>query len=490
MFLLCFCGARANVVGNDTQIFNPTTSGIDFLTVQSSTPLRKGYLNIGLYVDYAKNVLPDTLDISGNLVNSNDSLSFTDLNFGYGLMDRVGLGLTMSYMIHQVTDREEPGAQFAKNGLNDVRGSLKLTLLERVPVGIALLGSVNFNQAKNNPFIGLDAGPTTNIQLVFDGEVGSNAVALNLGYRFRNPGTPISFSVYKPLSSEAIASVALSRYFSSLKTQGIFEVYGMKPESPQLGIEKKFAAEALIGAKYMRNPFLNINGGFGARALKGLFVPDYRIFVGVNIGFQLLESLAERNEAVLPREVVMPPAAPAPIKQVDVYTGFQPEEIKGLAKTDFEDIEKNHEFVLRRALPGQNMDKAKKPPFEVFRLDGFEFPFGSSDIDKKYAPMLKELVQYLNTKPQVLKIRVEGHTDSIGSEERNALRSASRAKAVKEYLVQHGLESHIKVDSIGYGSKKPIADNSEAAGRQQNRRVEVRILREIPASEVKTHFEQ
>jgi outer membrane protein OmpA-like peptidoglycan-associated protein len=69
-----------------------------------------------------------------------------------------------------------------------------------------------------------------------------------------------------------------------------------------------------------------------------------------------------------------------------------------------------------------------------------------------------------------LKVQVEGYTDSVGSDELNQKLSENRAGAVKDFLVTQGV-SQGNISSAGFGKNKPVADNSTAAGRSQNRRV-------------------
>lgn len=71
-----------------------------------------------------------------------------------------------------------------------------------------------------------------------------------------------------------------------------------------------------------------------------------------------------------------------------------------------------------------------------------------------------------------LKIQVEGHTDSIGSDEYNMTLSQQRADAVRNYMVSEGVSGDT-VTAVGLGKADPVADNSTSAGRQQNRRVEM-----------------
>ena len=71
-----------------------------------------------------------------------------------------------------------------------------------------------------------------------------------------------------------------------------------------------------------------------------------------------------------------------------------------------------------------------------------------------------------------LKIQVEGHTDSVGGDEYNQKLSEQRADAVRDYLTAQGVPSNM-VTSVGFGKTQPVASNDTAAGRQQNRRVEL-----------------
>lgn len=71
-----------------------------------------------------------------------------------------------------------------------------------------------------------------------------------------------------------------------------------------------------------------------------------------------------------------------------------------------------------------------------------------------------------------LKVAVEGHTDSVGSDEFNQRLSEQRANSVRQYLVQSGFPAEL-ITSAGFGKTRPVADNSTAEGRQRNRRVEL-----------------
>ena len=88
---------------------------------------------------------------------------------------------------------------------------------------------------------------------------------------------------------------------------------------------------------------------------------------------------------------------------------------------------------------------------------------------------LDALVEILQSCEDI-KVEVSGHTDSRGLERKNKELSRDRARLVKDYLVSHGIRRR-RIDAVGYGSRRPVASNGTEEGRQQNRRVEIRIVR-------------
>jgi len=77
-----------------------------------------------------------------------------------------------------------------------------------------------------------------------------------------------------------------------------------------------------------------------------------------------------------------------------------------------------------------------------------------------------------------LRLEVEGHTDSVGSDEFNQRLSENRAASVRDYLVQQGVSMN-NVVARGLGETTPVASNNTAAGRQQNRRVELVVSGDV-----------
>lgn len=108
-------------------------------------------------------------------------------------------------------------------------------------------------------------------------------------------------------------------------------------------------------------------------------------------------------------------------------------------------------------------------------LNNLFFDYNSSELLKSSFPELDRVVYFLNNYP-IRKIEVSGHTDSIGNPEYNLKLSQRRADAVKNYLVNKGIDPNI-LESKGYGQEEPVATNETDEGRQKNRRVELLILK-------------
>lgn len=111
------------------------------------------------------------------------------------------------------------------------------------------------------------------------------------------------------------------------------------------------------------------------------------------------------------------------------------------------------------------------PPAEKLVLRGVNFAFDSAQVDEPSKLVLQVAAEQLNKRPDV-RVRVEGHTDSVGPEDYNQGLSERRANAVRQILVDNGV-SPGRLTSIGFGESNPIASNDTAEGRALNRRVEL-----------------
>jgi outer membrane protein OmpA-like peptidoglycan-associated protein len=103
------------------------------------------------------------------------------------------------------------------------------------------------------------------------------------------------------------------------------------------------------------------------------------------------------------------------------------------------------------------------------------FDTNKYDLKPAAAQTIKDLVQIIATYPGCL-VRVEGHTDNVGSDEANQALSENRARSVMEALKKAGAPANVRFEAVGFGKSQPKADNSSEKGRALNRRVEMLIV--------------
>jgi len=108
----------------------------------------------------------------------------------------------------------------------------------------------------------------------------------------------------------------------------------------------------------------------------------------------------------------------------------------------------------------------------TFKSDYF-FDFDSAILNPGAYDEINRTFLALNEYPQTT-IMIEGHTDNVGTEEYNLKLSKNRAEAVKDALLARGIDP-ARLQTVGFGESKPIADNTTEKGRQMNRRVKVVI---------------
>tara|TARA_B100000700_G_scaffold295203_1_gene357910 strand:+ start:15346 stop:16206 length:861 start_codon:yes stop_codon:yes gene_type:complete len=104
-------------------------------------------------------------------------------------------------------------------------------------------------------------------------------------------------------------------------------------------------------------------------------------------------------------------------------------------------------------------------------LEDVNFEFDSAKLTMGAESILSDVAEKLAANPEA-RVRLEGHTDSIGSDSYNKELSQRRADSVKAFLASEGIDAD-RMNAVGYGEEQPVATNDTEAGRAQNRRVEL-----------------
>ena len=423
--------SQANVCGTDYQTFNPTTSGLDFITVHSSETLKPCVINFGSFINYSVNTLTYSrsfTDGNGNNFQAgnkpNDQITGIDFGLGTGLTENWDIGINIPVVMSQNIENSTLNLNYEATGVTEVKVNSKYRLSGNDKGGTALIASINQNLIEGNPFSGQESKPTLNLELAMDSTWGLWALAFNIGHRWRNPGERIPNVPFEPLGNQVIYSGAASYYFKSLDSKLIFELFGGKftGESNSASQRSPDSFEWQVGMKHDLSHNIALHFGGGSQLANSLGSPEYRVYAGLNWAFLTCE-----------------------------------DDLKKISKP----IRKQKKKKRRRA-------KLERVRYNAVVL----FDFDSANVRNGDVPDLNLYFDKIKRK-HIKKITIEGYTDSLGSLEYNKNLSLRRANSIKDYLLRRykGLRSK-KIETIGFGPENPVASNGNFQGRQKNRRVE------------------
>jgi outer membrane protein OmpA-like peptidoglycan-associated protein len=433
--VLFYTTVFANVNGTHLQNFNPTTNGLDFITVQSSKTLPPAHFNLGVSFNYATNSLP-FFKAPGVVSNQkfeepNDKLLSSDLNIGFGVMDNWEFGLSLPMVLSQDINNSAQLGSYDDTGLTEFRINSKYRAYSQDNLGVAVVGSVNFDRVKNSPFAGADPGPTWNLEAVVDYQIDPQLLwAFNIGYRFFDNGSEIIDTDVKPLGDQMIFSTAVAYNHIDWDTSFVFELFGSDfLDSKSLPTDRKLHnLEAIVAAK--KSFFHNVStyAGLGTELYHGFASPDLRIFLGMN---WLIGPVSQYQ--------------PAPPPMV----------IQPVVETTFEEV-----------------------PSETIILSFINFDTEKARMTPESRRSMDEpLAQLRKNSDTIRLIIVEGHADNTGTNAFNQTLSEKRAKSVREVLLSELGLANNQVQARGFGETRPVTTNDTLDGRTRNRRVELKIYR-------------
>lgn len=422
--ILTVTAANANVVGTDAQNFNPTTSGLDFVTVQSGRTLDPGVANFGFFMNYAVNTLSflekaDPKSVQ-NRLRLNDRLLSADLNFGLGLAENWDVGISLPFLLSQEIDHSEQVTYFASTGNTEQRINTKYRFYQDERTHAAIVLSANHNNIADNPYVGAGAGLTYNAELAVSREWNKSWFGFNFGHRWRNPGTSLAPRFgFDPVPNQFTYSAAWSRLLDSVDTKLVVELFGTTPSqssgSSNLSNRDLSNLELLAGIKHDATENLALHAGAGTEVQQGFGSPDYRIYAGLNWTW-----------GPLWKKSISRPAPPPPVA---------------------------HE--------------------RTFVLTNLKFMFDSDELTRESQQEVDEMIAQIREIKDIREMVVEGHTDSKGSDDYNLKLSQRRANAIQRLVAGLVPFDARRISARGYGESRPVADNSNYQGRALNRRVVV-----------------
>jgi OmpA-OmpF porin, OOP family len=159
------------------------------------------------------------------------------------------------------------------------------------------------------------------------------------------------------------------------------------------------------------------------------------------------------------------------------------------ADSDHDGIPDTDDACPRQPGPKRDDPKANGCPdavrlsaTEIVILQQVQFDTGSDRIAAASFPLLTQVAEAIQQNPDIVRVSVDGHTDDVGNEKLNLTLSQRRAVAVVRWLTEHGVDAR-RLESRGFGPRRPIAPGKTTEARAKNRRVEFLVKRRDPAGE-------
>jgi outer membrane protein OmpA-like peptidoglycan-associated protein len=401
------------------------------LTVGRADVGRPSELVAHLLLHYADLPLAYTYGnrVSGVLVRDR----FTaDLSLSYSLFERLQLSLSLPVTLHQggdvlaypdvATGQSHPLPRVVASGMEDLRLALKGRLWSNEHFGLGGAAEVVAPTGNAEGFLG-SSRPSGTVQLLAHATWRRATVALNLGWHQAARQQLLNIQTGSGQRYGAGVEVEVYRH-ADVPFHLLGEVYGLV--HPSFASASSSPAEAMFAGKaQVRDWSFFLGAGAGLNA--GYGEPRVRVVAGLAYTWQY------RPKPSPPQPPSPPPPAPPP--------------------------------AITLPVAGDRLQLQQQVYFE----------FNKDTIKPESFPLLDEVARFLREHQELGRIRIEGHTDDVGTESYNLELSQRRARAVFEYLSKQGVLAE-RLGHMGYGKRCPLSPNDTEEGRSINRRVDFVIV--------------
>ncbi len=451
--------------------------------VETAASEPKGSFMLGAVIDWTDGLLTLRLgDQRSDLIESRLSLHL----LGGVSLGRVELAADVPVALWQPSDfsllakvpEDSPLRRgISTTALGDVRVGAKVPLVSqgRSPVGLSALLDARAPTGNGGAFTsdGLAAVPS----VVATRSLGPVRLDAQLGYAFRQRGQYAQLVVHDGAVFGLGGSLELPPLSRVSRWKAIAEVSGGWPRGYELDGERyraPLSARAGLRAWLSRALSVEVGGGAGLGSA-GYGRERWRVFAGVRYGGVSVLGRPDEDDDRdgIPNLKDLCPRDPGPA------------ELDGCPDDDGDLIPNREDRCPKQPGPAENDGcpvAVDEPVVEIEseRLslkDSIQFDTGKDTIKPGSFPVLDQIAKIISEHSELKRLRVEGHTDNVGSGPYNKELSERRAASVVRYLVGKGV-GRPRLVPAGFGFERPVASNATALGRAKNRRVEFRILGE------------
>ena len=446
--ILAGSGAVRAADGYDISVWQPVHDGSGAITAEGVGNLDRWDWRASLSVDYARSPLR-LVGATGVLAPIIANATTGDLGIAVGLPHRFTASLAIPVSHHKVINplAADSSNGVASDGMGDLRAMLKCALFdggELLP-GLAVAGGITAPTGDGVSWFGSNAVEGRLVGIATE-RLGPVQFIGNLGTLIR-PRTATVWGKRVGSGITGNGGIVWDTGFSKFEVLG--DAYGSYAFRSK---ESPFEFGGGLRREIVRGMTATVGANHGVGHALG--TPSYRVFGVLSWDAELFrkhQTLSAVTPVPPPRPIAMatpvvvqPLSNPVPPVATPAPT---PGYVAPIVVVTHEKLELNQSIFFALQL---------------------------WDIRPESFPILDEAARQLNAHTEIRRIRIEGHTDSTGSDFVNGSISTLRAIAVKNYLVKRGV-AEARLEATGYGPQRPIATNKTKEGRALNRRVEFNI---------------
>jgi outer membrane protein OmpA-like peptidoglycan-associated protein len=495
--LWCFPVLAEDVDSFEATRLRPVADHSPYLHLYQSHLRPQGGFSFGLFMNYAEGPLkadnfpvatpedPIKRHVLGHFLGSYSFFDFMNVNLDFPVA-----------FLNSYNGLPDDGTDFS---LGDLLLNMKFKVLDgrSSPVGLAFLPFITFPTGNGLRFTGMNDF-SGGITMISDRDFGKWFFASNMGWHVRDKAVRGGLSVN-------------DLYTFGLGFGGRLG-WGLTPRIEVVGATE-FAAffakettplEALISTEKVFEKGIELDLGVGIGIVRAFSSPAFRVIFGISCTEVCFGQSSEDGD-----ERYRPPSRdgggssthhPSPRGGGSMASPYKPAPRVDTDGDGLDDLEDRCPMMAgtysnqgcpavqapapqSSAPPPAGASKYGQPGqqprvfFSASRIETppLNFEPGKTAITAEISPTLDEVVAGLRARPFIKVIRVEGHTDSSGEATANIKLSKARALAIAQYLDER--VKNIVIEYVGWGPQRPIYSNETRAGRDNNRRVEILIIK-------------
>ncbi len=391
--------------------------------------------NVGMVLDYART--PFKTAVAGTTQTINKRMLTDHLLFDINATPYLQFGFDVPFVLFN--QFYNPATAFSRENqfdLGDPLVMIKGEILDPItkPIGLAIIPYATVPLGNGRTFTGTNE-VSPGVKMAVEKKWDKASVNLNMGYLFQNNITRVGVNIDDMITYGLGTAIQLP-----WKLTLVGEIDGRTVAKNAFGGKIQSPAQVTAALRKTFDTGLAIEAGGGVGIARGVGAPVARGFIGISCNKNCFHGKPKPDRDG--------DGVPDDVDQCPDTAGIRSN--KGCPESDIK--------VMN--------DHIETPTIY--------FEFGKAILKADGMLVLNRLVEAVKARPKLKGLRIEGHTDNVGSRPANLRLSKNRARTVRTYLESKGIG--IYLESEGYGYDRPIADNKTDEGRGKNRRVDFLIL--------------